>query len=497
MGVEDLPVRPEGDPWPQDMPPDFTDVDVGISRTQPRCGDEPPVHEAEALFFDSIDAAERRIYIENQFIMSAPIARRLARRLRRRRELEVVIVAPRRYDSWVESRSMRNARIRFMRTLRRAGGDRVQLLYPAVADDKHSTDTMIHSKVMVVDDRLLRVGSANLNNRSMGADTECDLAIEGKSARERQAIADVRNRLLGEHCGVGASEVAKAIKRGGSLIAAATSLSERGHRLRPIDDGEPDESQLSVALEEIADPYEPPSLRAVAGSLFNRLRPKFDGTGLAVLAAIALVAVLTLAWSYTPLSQIADPDTVRGLFKGAAREPWAPLLVLAVFVAAGLVAFPVIVLIAATGAVFGPWLGFVYALIGVLTSALVTFVIGARYGQRPLRRMIGPRLERIRRQIERKGVVAVAAIRVVPIAPFTIVNLVAGASAIRLLDFVAGTLLGMIPGLVVLSMLGSQIVRVLSDPAPFEIALLAGAIVAWIALSFGVQALVSRLWRPS
>ncbi len=90
-------------------------------------------------------------------------------------------MAPRSHDSWVERHTMRNGRIRFWRRIHAAGGNRVRLLYPAVEQGGHATDTMIHSKVMVVDDRFLRVGSANMNNRSMGADTECDLAIEARS----------------------------------------------------------------------------------------------------------------------------------------------------------------------------------------------------------------------------------------------------------------------------------------------------------------------------
>ena len=74
---------------------------------------------------------------------------------------------------------MRNGRIRFRRVLEEAGvGDRVRIVYPDVEGPEGSTDTMVHSKVMIVDDRFLRIGSANLNNRSMGTDTECDLAVE-------------------------------------------------------------------------------------------------------------------------------------------------------------------------------------------------------------------------------------------------------------------------------------------------------------------------------
>src|SRR5215467_12387127 len=206
-------VEPVGDPWPPSVAPDFRDVDVAIARTQPRYNGDGGVREVEALFADSIARAERAIYIENQFLSSRLIAARLARQLRRHPALEIVIVAPRSHDSWIERRTMRNGRIRFWRKLQNAGCRRVRLVYPAVEQDGQATDTMIHSKVMIIDDRFLRIGSANLNNRSM------------------------RDRLLGEHCGVSADQVAAALGHTGSLVQAADTLSANGHRLRPIDDG--------------------------------------------------------------------------------------------------------------------------------------------------------------------------------------------------------------------------------------------------------------------
>ena len=84
-------------------------------------------------------------------------------------------------------------------------------------------DVMVHSKVMIVDDRLLRIGSANLNNRSMGADSECDLVIEARSNAERAAISAARSRLLAMHCGVSEADAAEAL-RNQSLIAVSRML---------------------------------------------------------------------------------------------------------------------------------------------------------------------------------------------------------------------------------------------------------------------------------
>jgi phospholipase D1/2 len=490
-----LPTEPQGDPWPQTIGPDFTDVEIGIARTQPRYHGRDEVRECEALLLDSIDAAERTIYIENQFVTSGPVARRLARRLRERRKLEVLIVAPCRHESWVESKTMRNGRIRFWRTLRKAGGDRVRLMYPHVDDGDEGTATMIHSKVMVIDDRFLRIGSANINNRSMGADSECDLAIEARNAQDRRAIIDIRNRLIGEHCGVSAAEAAQALKRTrNSLVALADRLAAGGHSLRPIDDGEPDDGEFAGYVEELADPKQPFRFSGLLRSLGRHIVAAGGGMAWKITVAVLALGLLSAAWYVTPLADWADPDSVRDWFRAVARRPWAGALVVAVFVAGGLVAFPVVVLIAATAAAFGPWFGFVYATVGLLASALTTYALGALFGRSALRKVMGPRLERIREKIARQGVLAIATIRVVPVAPFTFVNLAAGASAIRLVDYVLGTLLGMLPGLIVMSALSHRIVAIVSSPSLTEVLLLTCAIVAWILVSFAAKALISRKW---
>lgn len=480
-------VEPHGDPWPETVRADFTDVDVGIARTQPRYDDGEAVREAETLFVDSIDLAEREIYVENQFLSSSLIADRLANRLRDRPELEVVIVAPRTHDSWVERHTMRNGRIRFWRRVRAAGGDRVRLVYPAVEQGGRATDTMIHSKVMVVDDRFLRVGSANMNNRSMGADTECDLAIEAHTDRERAAILDIRNRLLGEHCGVTAADVAAFLAQHGSLVRAADTLSAGGHSLRPIDDGEPDEGGLSSVVERLADPPRPIRPGRLARHLVARLRPL-----LVALACALVVLGIALAWRYTPLSALVTSDNVRTVLKSVRGEPWAIVVVVTVFVLAGAIVFPLNLLILTTAAVFGPWLGILYGGAGTVTSGVVMFLIGSRLGREALYRMLGERWRHGLEGVRKRGLLAVVTFRLLPVVPFTLVNLAAGASGIRFVDFLVGTMIGMLPGLVLLSIMGDRIVRILAEPSASDIAILVLCVVGLIGLAVAAQALLGR-----
>ncbi len=483
----------DSDPWPEQVKPDFENVTVGISRTQPRYEDEAQHYEVEQLFLDCIDDAEHSIYIENQFLTAPRIAERLARRLAERPELEVLIVTLDAHDSWLEAHSMLAGRIRFAQTLKEAGGDRVLLVYPQVADGGRSVATMVHAKVMIVDDKILRVGSANLNNRSMGTDTECDLVIVAGNGDERARIAHTRARLLGDHCSATPEEVCAALDAaGGSLVEAARRLGRDGHSLEPLVDDPQQAGELLTVFQNVADPERPVGAEEFVGKMFGGyLQTRHIGTVLKVILGGLVVLGIAMAWQFVPL---ADPKTVKAAFGAIAGGHFSPVLVVAAFLVGGFVMFPVVMLIGATAAVFGPYLGFTYAALGALASALASYAIGAAVGKRTLRDLLGPRLNRLRQRVARRGVVTVAAVRLVPIAPFTMVNLVAGASGIPVFDFVAGTLLGMLPGLIMISAVGHQLAQIFTAPSASDLALLAGLVVAWIGLSIGVQAAISRYW---
>lgn len=490
------PLRPAGDPWPRSVTPDLTDIDVAIARTSPALDDEDEVREVATLFFDMVDRAERCIYIENQYFTSKRFAEHLAQRMIERPQLEAVMVTPKYAHSWLEERTMQAGLARFMQVFTDKGvSERVRFLYPKVAKYGRDIDTLVHSKVMVIDDRLLRVGSANLNNRSFGVDTECDLAFEATTARHQKQIAGLRDRFAGHFCGVGAGEFAAAVARNGSFIKAIEQLSGNGHSLAPIEIER--EAPLPItALEEFGDPEQPIAAPEFAKSFVGERPPARRLRRFAKLIAAGLfVVLLVLAWRMTPLATLTSPHVIREWFADIAANPAAPAIVLAIFVVGGLLVFPVTLLIAATAATFGPWLGFAYAAAGAAASAVLTYGVGVLIGRETLENVLGPRLNRIRRAITRHGVLAIATVRMVPVAPFTVVNLAAGASRIPFTDYMLGTILGMLPGLMLMSALGYQIFNVLTAPTPLNVTLFVVAVVAWIGASLGIQALVTRLRR--
>jgi phosphatidylserine/phosphatidylglycerophosphate/cardiolipin synthase-like enzyme/uncharacterized membrane protein YdjX (TVP38/TMEM64 family) len=498
---EDLPPRsgvgPDAtDLWPRALVPDFRNVPVGIARTQAEYESEPAVREVETLFEDMIDDAERCIYAENQFYTNLGLAARLGKRMQERRELQVVLLGPRTHHTWLEHRTMLAGRIRFMTLLRQMGvADRVRMLYPQVGEKRGPhADVMVHAKVTIVDDRLLRVGSANLCNRSMAIDTECDLVVEGSDERIRAGIRAVRDRFLAEHIGVRPEHVA-AVTRHGTLFQALDQLSSRNRRLLPIEDGELAEGEGVPQIEAVADPRRPIGPETMLAD-FDADEAPAGGGGMALWLRIGLVvapmAILGVAWRYTPLSEFMNPNTFSSSMQ--AGGAWGPVLALGLFMLLGLIAFPVNVLIVATAAAFGLWPGLLYAAVGAMVSAVLTYLVGRRMGPGVLRKIIGPRINKVSRSIAKNGILAVTMVRLMPIAPFTLVNLVAGAIRIPLLDYTVGTALGLAPGLLLMTALGDRLLRIMTDPSLKDIFGFVVVLVCWGLLSFGLQSLIKR-WR--
>lgn len=484
------------DPWPRSVTPSFENVDVGIARTRPAFGDQEEVHEVQQLFIDSIAAAERFIYVENQFFTSIRIAECLCAALKNNPKLEAVFVGPHGAESWIEAHTMRYGRIRFAQAFCDEGvNDQVRMLCPVVPNGDDCVYPMVHSKVMVVDDRILRIGSANLNNRSMGTDTECDLVIEADSSEVRKQINAVRDRLVAEHCRCSAEALGAALADTGSLIAAIEQCKGSGAGLQPMDNTAAGSSEYDAYLGALADPEQPVSYQSILEMFGVRDRRRFQ---LALMTAgifSTVIVALSLLWYLTPLSDLTDPQFVRIQFAAVESSLWAPVLVIAAFLVAAATLFPINILIAGVAAAFGPWLGFVYASIGVLISALVTYAAGRWLGSNFLKDLLGKRLNRVRERVVRQGIVAVAAIRLVPVAPFTVVNLTAGASEIKLSDYFVGTLLGLAPGLIIMSFLGHQATDVFANPTLANVLLLLSALIVWIGVAIGAQVLISKFWR--
>ena len=250
------PIRPPdcgGDPWPEALQADFRDVDVAIARTRGDTDDEKGLREIQALYVDMIRGAKRFVYAENQYFASRVIAEAIAKRLQEPDPPEFVIVNPRSGQGWLDDEVMSPARARLLETIGKCdSGGRFRMFCPVTEAGK---DIYVHSKIMIVDDEKIRVGSANHNNRSMGLDSECDLLIEADSPAAREAIAALRTDLLAEHLGISVDSFAAKLAETGSLIRAVESFSGgKGRGLVPFVPEKPNAAERALAESQALDP---------------------------------------------------------------------------------------------------------------------------------------------------------------------------------------------------------------------------------------------------
>ncbi len=201
--------------------------------------------------------------------------------------------------------------------------------------------------------------------------------------------------------------------------------------------------------------------------------------------ALAFAVACALLWRFTPLHASLSLHTLTGWGEKIRGHPWTPLLVPLIYGVAGLLAFSHALLIWATVFTFPPWIAFLYCEVGSLVSAVAVYSVGRRLRQSLVNRIAGSRWEQISLALGRRGILAIIILHIFPIAPFSILNLVSGASHIRPRDFIIGSILGVTPGIVVVCLLGPQLLGILHHPHLMDIlfAILFVA-VGWITLRF-------------
>ncbi|MDA0654365.1 MAG: VTT domain-containing protein, partial [Proteobacteria bacterium] len=184
-----------------------------------------------------------------------------------------------------------------------------------------------------------------------------------------------------------------------------------------------------------------------------------------IAVAFAILAGIVAVWRWSPLAEIARPEVLADWGLRLRGQWWGYAAAIGIFLAAGFVVFPASVLIAAAALVFGPMTGIAVSYAGSLVSAIGGYLVGELLGRRGLQVFLsGGRLQAVSEALAKRGILSVALIRQVPLAPFSVVNFVAGMSHIRFVDYVVGTAIGIVPGVVAITLMTGQLLRVVQAP---------------------------------
>jgi uncharacterized membrane protein YdjX (TVP38/TMEM64 family) len=480
---------PQENLWPEGIKADFEDVDVGISLTQPAFGEIQETRQVESLYRDAILTAHHYIYIENQYFTSNAIGEALIQKLEEKNGPEVLLVLPKKTIGWLEQNTMDVLRYRLLKRVRTADRyGKLRVFYPALPG-KGNEFLNVHAKVLIVDDLFIRVGSSNLSNHSMGLDTECDLAIEGvESKRLQTGIIGVRNRLLGGHLGVDPEKVRQVFETKGSLISTIESLQGNSRTFHHLNEQVPDTIDREIPDSAVIDPERPIEPEGLVNFFIpkEQIKPA-SRLGLRFAFLLSFILALGAAWIWTPLGNLINGEQIAQWLEMVHQTRFVYIVVPGLFMLASVIGIPITFLMVGTLLVFGTFEGFLYSWVGCLIGSAVSYQVGHFMGRDLFRKFGGKKINQLSQWFARRGIIAVATVRIVPVAPFTVINMVAGASHIRFSDYMLGTLIGLTPGLMALAIGVDRIIYAVRNPSPMTFAILGMVIVVIGFAAWGVR----------
>ncbi|MBN2714344.1 MAG: TVP38/TMEM64 family protein [Deltaproteobacteria bacterium] len=173
---------------------------------------------------------------------------------------------------------------------------------------------------------------------------------------------------------------------------------------------------------------------------------------------------IALAWYVTPLKHLLTPEKIRITFSWLRDAENSVGIAFGIMVAAETLLVPLTIVVVGALTILGPLLGLPLVMASILCSACLGFGMGRLAGIKFLRQLLPDKVNAASRAVAKKGILAGTVVRLFPVAPFGIINMVAGASHIRFRDFIIGALLGHLPGIVGLTLVVHVFQMSLEDP---------------------------------
>lgn len=451
--------------WPERVRIRMQKAPVRITRTSSaRTAHERDIRESLEATLAAVRGARRYVFFENQYLTSAAVADAIRERLQEPDGPEFIVVLPREECGWLERRSMGALRAQVLSRLRDEDRYGRFHVYCPELDGLDSACLNVHSKVIVVDGELLKVGSSNLSNRSMGLDTECDLWTDAEGDAQRaRAIEDVLCELLAEHCGATLDQMRLRVQHCASVARAIESFDEGPRRLAPLPlmPTEP----LSALSVSVVDPEKPMAAETFARVFLPEYVRKPKHRALWSIAGIA-VGFLTFVGAIA-LGRVYGPDYVDWLEHHARvlDSGFGPLVLVLGIALGSSVFVPITLLISLVAFAFQPLHAMFAALGGSLGGAALTYGVGRLAGRRVMVRWGGRRARAVEAALSNHALRSTLIARVLPVGSFTLINLVAGSMSVPFGRFMLGSLLGMLPGIVGMTYLVRRFTALFESPS--------------------------------
>lgn len=184
-----------------------------------------------------------------------------------------------------------------------------------------------------------------------------------------------------------------------------------------------------------------------------------------IAAAVLVLAALSAVWRFTPVAEYLTAERIREWARVVRETPWAPVAVILAYTPASLILFPRPLITLLIVVAFGPWLGIAYAVTGIMLAAMVTYYLGRALPRSKVRDIGGDKAEALGKGARRHGVIAVVAFNLLPVPPFAVQNMIAGAVRIKVWEYALGSVLSLIPAITATAVFGNQVSAALDDAA--------------------------------
>jgi phospholipase D1/2 len=430
------------------------------------------------MICEMIHQAEREIYIENQYVTSDEVILALKAKLLQNSDVSIVIVTNCSSSSWLEKVTIyerMRSRLRFLKSFDIK--KRLKILCPTRDQSPEERGWVkIHSKLMLVDRKKLFMGSSNLNNRSMGLDSELDVLMD---LREEDGLK-ILCGLISDHS---EQNVRDSELLGRSLL---DFLETEGYG--SLGEYRPQERSARIfSWIPLVDPKCPGVLERFLHKVARQINLKSNfehGVRKALVLFIGVILAVLLFQNFSNIKAevMTWDDPLQQMSYGTR------LLTATGMIAIGSTLFiPLNILIVATAFVFDAWTSIACCLTGALISAGLGYGIGFSFDRYFKVNIRWKKILKLRARLREAGWYGVALVRFFPVAPYALANIAIGTLRLNPKHYFLGTFVGVLPGIVAISFLQKTLLEAMRSPTLFAVGLFTATLSVFVFCAYQVR----------